>query len=348
MSTFAVTIETIRATHPIPEAERIEVATLEGMDFQFVIAKGAWRPGDRVLYFPVDSLLPLALAERLGVAGRLAGKDKNRLKTITLRGQISQGLVAALDLLPEGLTDPVRITEALGVTKYEPPENVVNDAILTRLPEGQGRYDIESADRYVDVAALLADQPVFITEKVEGSNLWVRAEPDGAVTVGQREHTLLPREGVEHTYHILARRLRLDEFARAIAQESGSAALVYGEALGPKIQGNIYNLPQHTIRVFDLRVGPTWAPPAELVARLADFFGHTDLLVPVLQPADGTTLRGWLAGRGVKEASNGMSRLANRLREGVVIRPLVEQRHPTIGRLVLKQRSPTYLAKSEL
>lgn len=347
MSTFAVTIETIATVRPIPDAERIELATLAGMDYQFVIGKGQYAPGARVLYFPVDSLLPLELAERIGVAGKLAGKDKDRVKTLRLRGQISQGLVTDLALLPPGLSDPAQITAALGVRKYEPPEILVADAVLTRLPEGQSRYDIESADRYVALAEALMDQPVFITEKLEGTNFWVRAEPDGTVTVGQREHSLQPKEGTEHLFFTLAARQRTGAFAAALARAHGQPALVYGEALGPRIQGNYYQLPTWTVRLFDLRIGGAWQAPQAFLDAVAAFYGDLTEVVPILQGPDGTTLRQWLQGRSVKEASNGRSMLVDRLREGIVIRPLTEG-SAAIGRLVLKQRSPEYLAKSEL
>ncbi|MBI4703576.1 MAG: hypothetical protein HY744_20890 [Deltaproteobacteria bacterium] len=347
MAAFGVTSEQIKSTRPIPDADRIEVATLAGMDFEFVIPKGQFSPGDRVLYFPVDSLLPAPLIERIGLTGRLAGKDRNRVKTIKLRGQISQGLVASCDLVPAGMSDAEQITALLGVTKYEPPEEICLGAVLTRLPAGQGKFDIESADRYVEVAELLMDQPAFITEKVEGSNLWVRAEPDGTTIVGQREHSVTPREGGEHTFHVIARRHKLAELAASLATGHGRPVVVYGEALGPKIQGNIYKLANYSVRLFDIKVGPGFLAPAAFLDAVREGLGNTDLVVPVLQAPDGTTLRAWLGGRTIKEASNGRSLLLDRMREGIVIKPLTEGHHPAIGRLVVKQRSPQYLAKSE-
>lgn len=352
MSTFAVTVETIASTEPIAGADRIEIARLAGMDFQFVIGKGAYQPGDRVLYFPVDALLPAPLIERLGLGGKLAGRDRNRVKTVVLRGQISQGVVAGLDLLPEGLSDgvdPGTLTEALGVTKWEPPDVFTQGAVLRPLPDGQSRYDIESADRFVEVAALLMDQPVFITEKLEGSNFWVRASPDGRVSVGQRGFTIEPKEDEgEHSFHAIARAQRIGELALAEAARRERTVLVYGEALGPGIQGNLYKLPRHTVRLFDIRVGHEWLGAAEFLATVAEFFGDHALVVPVLQAPDGTTLRQWLGDRSVKAASDGRSALAATAREGIVIKPVLESRHPDLGRLVLKQRSPQYLAKTEL
>ena len=72
---------------------------------------------------------------------------------------------------------------------------------------------------------------------------------------------------------------------------------------------------------------------------------NSDVSVPVLHVG---TLREWLDGKTIKEASNGESELHPVLREGVVIRPLEEQRDDKFGRIIIKQRSPEYLAKSKL
>ena len=70
------------------------------------------------------------------------------------------------------------------------------------------------------------------------------------------------------------------------------------------------------------------------------------LTVPVL--AIGVTLRFWLDGKTIREASYGMSLLlATQRREGIVIKPMVEGRQEAIGRNLIKQRSPLYLAESE-
>ncbi|KAF0246970.1 MAG: hypothetical protein FD180_193 [Planctomycetota bacterium] len=219
MAFFGVTIETIRDVCPIPDADRIELATLAGKEFQFITAKGAFRPGDRCVYFPVDSLLPAPLAERLGVAGKLAGRDRNRVKTVRLRGQISQGIVATLDLVPEGLREagPEAFTAHFGVAKYEPPEEIVTGAILRPLPDGTSVYDIEGADRFVEMAEALMDLPVLVTEKLEGSNFSVLVEADGSVQVCQRSAVIVPVEGEQHTFHKVAHRSRIVDFARSVA-----------------------------------------------------------------------------------------------------------------------------------
>src|SRR5579862_9548507 len=95
MSFFAVSIERIADVWEHTNAERLEMAKLGSMSYQFVITKGSYKPGDLVVYFPIDSILPEHIVETLGLTGKRAGSEGNRVKTIRLRGQISQGVVAS-------------------------------------------------------------------------------------------------------------------------------------------------------------------------------------------------------------------------------------------------------------
>jgi hypothetical protein len=93
MAFFGVTSEHISAINVHPNADALELGKLEGMSFQFVIRRGAFKVGDEVFYFPIDTVFSDELAAVCGVLGKLAGSKKNRLKTVRLRGEISQGLV---------------------------------------------------------------------------------------------------------------------------------------------------------------------------------------------------------------------------------------------------------------
>jgi hypothetical protein len=78
--------------------------------------------------------------------------------------------------------------------------------------------------------------------------------------------------------------------------------------------------------------------------------GLGDKVVPCLCLGD--TLKEWLDGQTVQEASDGPSRLnLNKKREGVVIKLMKEDRETQLdgfsGRLFIKQRGPKYLAKTD-
>jgi len=323
------------------------------MSFQFVTMRGKHKPGDRVLYFPVDSIIPEPVLQKLGLSGKLAGSDCNRLKTILLRGYPSQGLVEFPDVLLdpgwESLT-PEQITAALGVVKYDPEANSCPSGDLLPLPDGLSKFDIEGADRHQPILEILMDMPVCVTEKIEGTNFSVCLSPTGEQHVCQRDNRIVVRDGIPNPFHALARSYDLHATAAAIADRNitkGARPLVaiYAEAVGPKIQGNYYKLLNRQLYVFGVKIGHVFVSPDVWRPLLAELNPQLPT-VPVL--ASGCTLREWLAGRTLKVASNGKSVLnPNKLREGVVVEPLSPQRHPKIGRLILKQRDPVYLGKTE-
>jgi RNA ligase (TIGR02306 family) len=357
MAFFGVTVETIKTIEAIEGADRIQKASLEGLPFNFVIGKDTFKVGDTVLYFPIDSLIPQKIAEKLGVAGKLAGKDKDRVKTIKLKGVFSQGIVGPFSLIEPFLIEnwgedwvskgidlkPSEITEWLGVTKYEPPAVLEKGANLKPLPTGLSVYDIEGIDRNQDVFALLKNQPVYVSEKVEGSNFSVTFD-NQRFFVNQRRFTIEPLDGHDHTWWKVAKEQGLMDFAARLSVEYSSAPVtVYGEMIGPGIQGNIYKLSKHEVRVFDIKIGPLFMPASEFL-RITELQGI--LTAPNLGVFDNIDV--FLAGKTIIEASNGKSILnPNTLREGIVIKPMIEQIVDKFGRLILKQRDPIYLAGTD-
>ena len=368
MSFFGVTIEKIDKVLDIPGADKISVATIKDKNFQFVIGKNEYSPGQTVIYFPIDSLFPFELMQKMNLVrqkkvegnlvfdesgnpvmeGSLRGKHNNRLRTVTLRNVLSQGLVGPISLL-DGCSsqDPEEMTKFLGITKYEPPVTLDQNGLLVGLPSYLSEYDIEGADRYVEVADLLMDKEVVITEKVEGMNASFSFDIEtGIFYVNQRNFCIKPVDGKSHSFHKIAQELGLEEMIKSLIQkchfrENISNVTFYGEALGPGIQGTIYKLKDQTVRFFDVKIDGRFVDCTEKKWWL----NHLDS-VPILM--SGSTLREWLAGKTIQEASNGKSVLnPSILREGIVITPRQEEYHPKISRLILKQRSPAYLANEK-
>ena len=73
MSYFGVTVEKIDTAEHHPNADRLDICTLKGMGFQFVTGRDEYKPGESVLYFPVESILPLELQRKMDIEGMLAG-----------------------------------------------------------------------------------------------------------------------------------------------------------------------------------------------------------------------------------------------------------------------------------
>lgn len=353
MSKLEVTINRIERIWEHPDADRLQLAKVEGMDWQFCSQKGLYEEGDEVVYFPVDSLVPDGLAEYLGIKQHLVGKDQDRIKTVKLRGQISQGLVIAMGTIrkyvketaPDVGWPPENLTETLGIRKYDPPGVDLNGATLMPLPDGLSVYDIENAANYPDVVAQMADRKALVTEKLEGTNFSITIARDGNVMVNQRSGTIIPDEGAENLYWKVAADTGTIDAAKRIWGQSfpGQQLTLYGELVGPGIQKNIYDLKDKRIFWFDVLVDAQYLGADAFIDIMDVFFLDS---VPIL--SRDKTLEEWLDGRSLQDASNGGSAVGKGRckREGIVIKPFQEDRHGSIGRMIIKQRSPEYLAKT--
>ncbi len=122
---------------------------------------------------------------------------------------------------------------------------------------------------------------------------------------------------------------------------NGADVRFRAEFLGESSQGNYYGFKGHLAKLFELDVNNKPMDAIDLLDLVKEF--NLDF-VPVLFVGK---LRDFLNGKTVQEASNGQSKLINKLREGIVIRPFREEYLEDFGRVIIKQRSPQYLAKTE-
>lgn len=132
------TIRVVDKLIPIEGADAIMLAKIDG--WQCVVKKEEFKEGDRCVYFEIDSLIPMSpyvehLRERSFKRLPHLNAEGIRVKTIKLRGQISQGLALPLSMLPTpkdngGNSYPAElfyteigqdVTDILGVVKYELP-----------------------------------------------------------------------------------------------------------------------------------------------------------------------------------------------------------------------------------
>src|SRR3972149_2634963 len=104
MSSLVVKVYEIEEIRAHPNADRLDIAVVGG--WQCVVGKDTYRAGDKVVYFPPDTLIPRALANQCGVTQYLSfhkdEPDMGRIRCTKLRGEPSFGLVLAINDLPIG------------------------------------------------------------------------------------------------------------------------------------------------------------------------------------------------------------------------------------------------------
>jgi RNA ligase (TIGR02306 family) len=247
------TIRQIDALHPIEGADAIECATIGG--WKVVVKKGEFEVGQLAVYCEIDSWIPTELAPFLSKGKEpreFEGIRGERLRTVKLRGQLSQGLLLNLDFaIPQtnSFVEGDDVSETLGIVKWERPMN----AQLAGMAKGNfpsliPKTDQERAQNLVGeiLAAAQAGTQFEITEKLEGSSMTVYLI-DGVFGVCSRNLDL--KETADNTFWQIAREYNIEDKMR-IAGLNNFA--IQGELIGPGIQGNIYKLNKPMFMVFDV------------------------------------------------------------------------------------------------
>lgn len=201
-----------------------------------------FKPGDKVVYFEIDSLLPSDNPEFAFLE-----KYNYRLKTIKLKGQISQGLVMPLSILPwenKMLEVGDNVTDILGVTKYEPPIPAnLRGVVKGNFPGFLIKTDEERLQNIPEVLALHKDKLFCVTEKLDGTSCSVYLK-DGEFGVCSRNLDL--KETADNKYWQTARQYNLEN----ILKTDGRNLCIQGEIIGVGIQGNKYKLHDTELCIF--------------------------------------------------------------------------------------------------
>ncbi len=233
-------IQKILALEPIPEADAIVKATVLG--WQLVVKKDEFKVGDLAVYCEIDSLLP----DRPEF--EFMKPRKMRVRTIRLRGQISQGICFPLSILPPDfvITEDADCTEVLGIEKYEPPI----PACLSGIMKGKFPSFIPKTDETrVQVLQKVLDkykgEKCYVTEKLDGSSVTYFIN-NGEFGVCSRNLELL--EDDENSFWKVARQMDIETKLRML---DGNYA-IQGELVGEGIQGNKLRLRGQTARFFNV------------------------------------------------------------------------------------------------
>ena len=260
------TIRKIHTIEAIPGADLIEIAKVDG--WQCVVKKSEFKIGDLGVYFEIDSFLPVRPEFeflRKSSYKKIEGYGEGfRLKTIRLRGTLSQGLLMPL----ASVTDPTMkysdlqhalgqntniegtdVTDWLGVRLWDPPLNAAQLSGNAKgyFPSFVRKTDAERVQNLIkDIQDIYFDQLLEVTMKLDGSSMTVYCK-DGKVGVCSRNYEL---KDDGNTYWEVAKASLLDKGSISYWNKEKRNLAFQGELMGPGIQGNQEKFFDHRFYLF--------------------------------------------------------------------------------------------------
>ncbi len=385
MSSLIVDVSKINKIEKHPNADRLRIATIKG--WQCIIGLSDYNEGDLVIFVPPDCVLPDKIIDDLKLDYLKKG---GRVKTVKLRGFISQGLCLPISLLPQSfgfVKEGLNVSEILGIKKYEPPRahyqgqpRATIKSTYAKYKEGKisfRRFIFKSIgiikdtfkpkknlnplfNKYTDIENIKNFNTVFaeadlvvITEKIHGSNFrsgylkrptkyfyqrWL-LKLFGEYEFVYGSHNVQLSFGRKKTWYgedVYGKIAEKYKLAEIIPKD----CIIYGEIYGKGIQELEYGLNDIDLVIFDIKKDGKYLDWCEVVE-----FGLYNKIpvVPVLYTGEYSDEKRI-------ECTNGRSTIAwknnpskEQIREGCVVKTVVEDMHRRIGRKILKSVSEKYL-----
>lgn len=311
------TIREVKDISPIEGADRIEVLTIDG--WKVVAQKGLHQVGDKVVYCEIDSFLPIKpefeFLRPTSFRTDAIGNEGFRLKTIKMRGQVSQGLVLPIRDLDVDLSDKAigdDVTELLGIIKWEGPIPAELDGeVLGEFPSFIKKTDEERIQNYSDIWDEVKGLTYWCTEKLDGTSFTAYIKGDHFGVCGRNWEY---KESDTNTLWKIARELNLEETLRSLGRDIA----IQGEVIGERIQKNLYKLRGQHLYVFNIFDIENYRYCTQNdVEILCQMHGLNQVPVKFAGPLEKDTIEA------VLESASGPSELNNQQeREGLVFRAL--------------------------
>lgn len=264
------TVRIIDEINDIDESDFLEVATIGG--WKIVVDKGVYSEKQKVIMVEIDSWIPTELAPFLSKGkepSEFEGVKGERLRTVRLRGQLSQGLILPLEILlehfqeePEVGTD---VTEILGIKKWERPvPTQLAGQVKGSFPSFIPKTDQERVQNLVSKVEHHSKMKTTFeaTEKLNGSSMTVFLY-NGEFGVCSRNLQLKIEGNETNAFIKAAKQYNLEENMRSLDYDGFA---FQGELVGEGIQGNPYKINGIKFYVYNVYsiatqeyVKPRWA-----------------------------------------------------------------------------------------
>lgn len=238
-------IQKVKKINNIPETHSLD--KIEILGWEVVAKRDLHKEGDLVLFLEIDSFLP-----EEDPRFSFMSPYKFRVKTQKIRGVVSQGLIIPLSDFHELLNkrEGDDVTDLLGVKKWEPPQDYSKGGeVRGAFPYIIPQTDEERIQTYYPFLKGVKG-PFIVTEKLEGTSFTAYFTTDikEEYNFGVCSRNLELREGPNIYWEMIKKYPALQSEIHKI----GYDIAIQGEIIGPKVQGNIYNLKDRSLRIFTI------------------------------------------------------------------------------------------------
>jgi RNA ligase (TIGR02306 family) len=275
---------------PIEGADFIEVITVDG--WKLVAKKGEFAINDYCMYFEIDSLLPIS-DERFAFLSTRSIKDVegvnyHRLKSMKLKGQISQGLALPISQFKDevGLANVLQLVSSsalprnaqfnsddflekdysgvLNIIKYEPPVKISGNMRIvgsfpTHLVPKTDEERIQNLFNKYKQNGTFTKYNWRVSEKLDGTSFSCLLNEEDEFIVCSRNHIVTENSVVyqdhmlenDNVYTAVAKKYKLEEKLRDVKSKYNLNLAIQGEIIGPGIQGNSYKLNELKLFIFN-------------------------------------------------------------------------------------------------
>lgn len=335
-----------------PNAEKLQLGKVG--TYQVVVQKGIYKGGETVVFAPEKSVLTGLLEQEW--KNYLVGPDKNRVKAVVLRGEMSCGIIIPDEIVKQvtgksiaELPDAEDISEQMGITKYVPviPTNLAGEIEVMPSDMHMSKHDVEQFGVYA--SEFQPGERVVITEKVHGSQAvyYIRFMPDGQIikwasSKGFAADGLCIKESEKNGYWRGANDIGLWDILtrdyKPAPWKDEVVVQVFGEAIPCQGANWTYGKKQPSLVIFKVAVNGTVVPHDMVSEDLKKNW------VPVLYDGpyeDVKELRKLSLGN---EAVSGEEL---HIKEGIVIAPYWHRRAADGTRLLVKVLNPAYKETGE-
>lgn len=249
------TIRRISEIRNHPNADKLDLASIDG--WQLVTAKdNGFKAGDLVVYCEIDSWIPHEVAPFLSKGKEpreYNGVKGERLKSIKLRGALSQGLILPLSVLPypeAAFTEGDDVSEILNIQKWERPLNPqLAGQAKGYFPPFLRKTDQERIqNQFKRMRPEHFEDTYEVTLKLDGSSMTVYYNSGEFGVCSRNLELKINEDNQDNAFIKKARELEIKEKL----EHYGLNIAIQGELWGSGINGNWENINHHEFSVFDI------------------------------------------------------------------------------------------------